>query len=97
MEELKSKILEKLREVIDPELGYDIVSLGEVEEVEIKGKKVYVKILPTTPLCPFLPFIYSDVVKAIEDLGLEPEVEIDFENQWSIDRIDPEIREKLNI
>lgn len=97
MEDLKNKILEKLKEVIDPELGYDIVSLGEVEEVEIKGKKVYVKILPTTPFCPFLPFIYSGVVNAIEDLGFEAEVEIDFENKWSIDRIDPEIRKKLNI
>jgi len=97
LEDLKNKILEKLREVIDPELGYDIVSLGEIEEVEIKGKKVYVKLLPTTPLCPFLPFIYSSVVQKIEDLGFEAEVEVDYENKWSIDRIDPEIRKKLNI
>jgi len=97
LEELKNKILEKLREVIDPELGYDIVSLGEVEEIKIEGKKVYVKLLPTTPLCPFLPFIYSGVVKAIEELGFVAEVDIDYENRWSVDRVDPEIRKELNI
>jgi len=97
LEDIKGKILEKLKEVIDPELGYDIVSLGEVEDIKVEGKKVYVKLLPTTPLCPFLPFIYSGVVQKIEDLGFEAEVEVDYENQWNLDRIDPEIRKKLNI
>lgn len=91
------EVYKKLREVIDPEIGYDIVSLGEVEEVRIENNKVYVKILPTTPLCPYLPFIIEGVNEKIKELGLDPEIDIDFENQWSFDRVDPEIRKKLGI
>lgn len=91
------EVYKKLREVIDPEIGYDIVSLGEVEEVRIENNKVYVKILPTTPLCPYLPFIIEGVNEKIKELGLDPEIDIDFENQWSFDRVDPEIRKRLGI
>jgi len=97
LKDLEDKILNKLKEVIDPELGYDIVSLGEIEEIKVEDKKVYIKFLPTTPLCPFLPFIYSSIVQKMEELGLEAEVNIDYEGKWSIDRVDPEIRKKLNI
>ncbi|RDD52175.1 metal-sulfur cluster assembly factor [Nanoarchaeota archaeon NZ13-N] len=97
MRDLEDKVLNKLKEVIDPELGYDIVSLGEIEEIKVEDKKVYIKFLPTTPLCPFLPFIYSSIVQKMEELGLEAEVNIDYEGRWSIDRVDPEIRKKLNI
>ncbi|RIB35144.1 MAG: hypothetical protein BXU00_03015 [Candidatus Nanoclepta minutus] len=97
MRDLEDKVLNKLKEVIDPELGYDIVSLGEIEEIKVEDKKVYIKFLPTTPLCPFLPFIYSSIVQKMEELRLEAEVNIDYEGRWSIDRVDPEIRKKLNI
>jgi len=97
LRDLEDKVLNKLKEVIDPELGYDIVSLGEIEEIKVEDKKVYIKFLPTTPLCPFLPFIYSSIVQKMEELGLEAEVNIDYEGRWSIDRVDPEIRKKLNI
>jgi len=93
----KEDIVKKLKEVIDPELGFDIVSLGMISEIKIEDKKVFIKIIPTTPLCPYLPLLIELIEKKIKELNLEPIVEIDFENQWSLDRIDPEIRKKLFI
>ncbi len=97
MEDIKSKILSKLKEVIDPELGYDIVALGEIEDIKVENNKVYVKLLPTTPLCPFLPFIEASIIKKIEELGFKVEVIVDLENKWDINRVDPNIRKRLNI
>lgn len=94
------KIRNKLKEVIDPEIGYDIVSLGEIENIEIKENIVKITLLPTTPLCPYLPFIINGIKEKMIEIGIREEdleIEIDFENKWDIDRIDPEIRKRLGI
>ncbi len=93
----KSKILEKLKEVIDPEIGYDIVALGEIDDIIINGKKVIVKLLPTTPLCPYLPVLIEQIEEKIKELGYEPEVEVVLDKQWTPDRIDPKIRKELGL
>jgi len=38
-------ILNKLREVTDPELGYDVVSLGEIEDVKEENGLYIIKFL----------------------------------------------------
>lgn len=48
----ESQVLEALRVVIDPDLHRDIVSLGFVKDVEIKGDSVSFKVELTTPACP---------------------------------------------
>lgn len=46
------QILEKLRQVKDPDLNRDIVSLGFVKNLEIKDGKVSFQVELTTPACP---------------------------------------------
>lgn len=48
----KVKILEALKNVHDPDLGRDIVSLGFVKEVKLCGGAAAVTIELTTPACP---------------------------------------------
>ncbi len=91
------EIKNKLKEVIDPEIGYDIISLGEIEDIKIENNKVKIVFLPTTPLCPFIPMILSGIEEKIRELNLEADIEIDFKNIWSLDRVDPEIRRKLGL
>lgn len=45
-------VLDALRSIIDPDLGQDIVSLGFIKELEIRGGHVSFKIEMTTPACP---------------------------------------------
>jgi len=81
------QIKEKLKEIKDPELGIDIVSLGLVRDitfVESDGiKSAEVLMTLTTPLCPFA----NDIVLAVEDklyeIGIdEAKVELSFDPPW---------------
>lgn len=48
----EKELLEKLKEIEDPDLKKDIVTLGFIKDIKIENKKVYFKINLTTPACP---------------------------------------------
>ena len=45
-------VLEKLSNIIDPDLRKDIVTLGFIKDLEISGGDVSFRIVLTTPACP---------------------------------------------
>jgi ATP-binding protein involved in chromosome partitioning len=57
---------EALSTVEDPDLGRDLVSLGMVKAVEIKGRDIAIEIELTTPACPLKDRIRDDIVAAIQ-------------------------------
>ncbi|MBN1135532.1 MAG: metal-sulfur cluster assembly factor [Anaerolineae bacterium] len=52
--ELEQAIVDRLREVIDPETGVDIVRMRLIEELRVDGEtgRVSYKFRPSSPLCP---------------------------------------------
>jgi metal-sulfur cluster biosynthetic enzyme len=44
-----------LREVVDPEIGLNIIDLGLVRDVELKEGKANLTMILTTPFCPYGP------------------------------------------
>jgi metal-sulfur cluster biosynthetic enzyme len=53
--ELAAKIKEGLSEVIDPEIGLNIIQLGLIRDVEITDEQVNITMILTTPFCPYGP------------------------------------------
>jgi len=53
--EIAGSIRERLREVVDPELGLNIIELGLIREVEINNEEAEVTMILTTPFCPYGP------------------------------------------
>ncbi|ASJ05226.1 metal-sulfur cluster assembly factor [Thermococcus barossii] len=93
-------ILEKLKEVIDPEIGIDVVNLGLIYELRVNpDNTVYVKMTMTTPGCPLTMWI----LRAVEDKILEipgvrdAEIELTFDPPWTPDRISPEYKKRLGL
>ena len=64
----EQQVLDALKQVMDPDLRRDIVSLGFVKEVRIDGGEVSFKVELTTPACPVKETLKQqsfDVVSAI--------------------------------
>lgn len=53
--EIAGSIRERLREVVDPELGLNIIELGLVREVELDNEQANITMILTTPFCPYGP------------------------------------------
>ena len=73
-------ILETLKQVIDPEIGCNIVDLGLVYSVTIDGGNVGVTMTLTTPGCPMHESIRWGVHNAI--LNLEDVTDVDVQLVW---------------
>jgi ATP-binding protein involved in chromosome partitioning len=65
------QVLTSLKNVIDPELHKDIVSMGMIKELSINDGKVAFTLELTTPACPFNSEIERDVRAAMASLGIK--------------------------
>jgi metal-sulfur cluster biosynthetic enzyme len=74
-------VREALRQVVDPELGCNIVDLGLVYSTQIDGRRVSVTMTLTTPGCPMHESLVRGVRLAL--LGLDGVDEADVEVVWN--------------
>lgn len=82
------EILAALGQVVDPELGLDIVELGLVYKIEASPDVIRITMTLTTPGCPLHDVILDGVKRALARPG-GPEIEIDlvWDPAWSPERI----------
>lgn len=71
----KEEVLDALRNVIDPDLGKDLVSLNMIEDIEVRGKKVSFTVNLTTPACPMKSEIERACINAVTHL-VDEEAEV---------------------
>lgn len=84
--------------VIDPEVGFDIVSLGLIYGVVIEGAHVHVNMTLSTKACPLHELIKQWVNDAVLKLeGVETcEIEIVWEPAWNISMANDEVKKALS-
>lgn len=87
-------IRDLLREVIDPELGLNIIDLGLVYDIQLQERQVYVRMTLTTPGCPMLDTIVGGVKYVLRDYE-EVNVEVVWEPRWHPGLISDEGRDQL--
>jgi len=88
-----------LRQVIDPELGLNVIELGLVYEIDIHDGDVEVQMTLTSPGCPAGPQIMDDVQRTLKMLdGVKSvNVALVWEPYWTPERIDPRVRAVLGL
>lgn len=73
-------VREKLSEVVDPEIGMNIIQLGLIRDVQIENDIARLKMILTTPFCPYGPaMIEMTKAKAVEGLNMPVTIEMGME------------------
>ena len=75
-----------LETVMDPEINLSVIDLGLIREIRfLEPPKTLIRMMLTTPFCPYAPQMMADVKQATESAVPQPaEVEI-LPDAWSPD------------
>lgn len=95
----KEKIMDKLKEVMDPETKLSIVDMGFIYNLKVENGEVSIEMTLTTPGCPLHErFVQKvkDEVSELEDVD-EVDVELTFDPPWSPERMSDEAKAKLGL
>lgn len=86
-----------LENVIDPELGINVVDLGLIYNIHINGNKISVDMTLTTPGCPMAGVLAGSVEQAVRQAfeGADVEVSLIWDPPWTPDRLSETARQQL--
>lgn len=93
--EKEREVLEAIKDVKDPELGFPIVEAGLIDEVKVEGGKVSITYHLTAPFCPppFALYIgkqLKEKAQAVEGIN---EVEVTLRGHIMEDEINKMLKE----
>jgi metal-sulfur cluster biosynthetic enzyme len=89
-------IKEAMHQVIDPELGIDVIDLGLVYGIEVDelGRAIITMTL-TTPACPLTDLIEDECASTLAGLVDEFRIDWTWDPLWTLDKITPDGRDQL--
>ncbi len=61
-----------LREIIDPEIGLNVIELGLIRDLELQPDQARVKMILTTPFCPYGPAMLEETRRKVSDVAGVP-------------------------
>ncbi|MGF1671409.1 MAG: metal-sulfur cluster assembly factor [Balneolaceae bacterium] len=84
-----SDTVQKLRQIMDPELGVNIVDLGLIYQIYVKENTLIVEFTTTTPGCPMRRYLQRKIEETLESVkGVDSyETIMVFEPEWTVDMI----------
>ena len=100
-EELLADMEEAMRDVVDPELGINVVDLGLLYGLNVEksatGTVALVDMTLTSAACPLTDVIEDQVLNALVGAGLVNEIKINWvwNPPWGPDKITDDGREQL--
>ncbi len=83
----ETQIRDVLKEVIDPEVGIDIVDLGLIKDIRVHGNSVHIDMILTSKACPLVDHLSEQMKRKVLGVcGIE-KVEISvLDEPWNWDR-----------
>ena len=92
----QDEITEAMKDVVDPELGINVVDLGLVYDVHLDGESnVVLDMTLTSAACPLTDVITDQTESALEGLVNDVAINWVWMPPWGPDKITPDGREQL--
>jgi metal-sulfur cluster biosynthetic enzyme len=70
--QLMDHFRDKMGEVVDPEIGLNVIELGLIRDLWIKDNKAEITMILTTPFCPYGPAMLEMTRKKAEEALKRP-------------------------
>lgn len=71
---------EALRQVIDPEIGMNIIELGLIRKTDLQEERAHITMIMTTPFCPYAPQLLEQTRRTAQEfLGVPATIEMGLE------------------
>ena len=100
MNDIKSKVIEEIKKIYDPEIPVNIYELGLIYKVEVDVKnKVNIDMTLTSPNCPVaesLPKEVKDNILTVEGVS-DVSLNLVWEPPWDQDKMSEAAKLELNL
>jgi metal-sulfur cluster biosynthetic enzyme len=95
--ELEQAIVERLRKVIDPETGADVVRMRLIEELRVDGEtgRVSYRFRPSSPLCPLAVHLALGIRDAVAKVPGVTEQEVQVVGYMGAERLNALLKEPV--
>jgi len=100
MTDIKSKIIEAVKKIYDPEIPVNIYELGLIYKIDVDEKnKVNVDMTLTSPNCPVAESLHNEVkenIKKVEGVS-DVNLSLVWEPPWDKDKMSEAAKLELNL
>ncbi|MEZ0322835.1 MAG: iron-sulfur cluster assembly protein [Hydrogenothermaceae bacterium] len=95
----KEQVVEALKKVIDPEMGFNVVDLGLIYDISEDNGNVKIKMTLSSPACPLSGVILTWIENEVKKLNWVNSVDIElvWDPPWNINRASENIKKALGI
>lgn len=95
----KEQVLDKLKTVVDPEIGINIVDLGLIYKIDIQGDVVNIDMTLTVPGCPLASMLTQVAKQRVEMLdGVKTaNINLVWEPKWNPSMVSDEVKKRFGI
>lgn len=99
MSEMREKIINEIKKVYDPEIPVNIWDLGLIYDISVSDEKIIIEMTFTSPTCPMMEDILSQVKTNVETVtdGKLVEVKLVWEPAWDVSRMSEAARIELDL
>jgi len=95
---LEQSIQDILQQVIDPEVGENIVDLGLVYDIKVEENMAKINLTLTSQACPMGEMLLDDIdatlTRKLPD-GIDYDIQLVWEPPWNPDMMSAEAKERL--
>lgn len=92
-----NEIRNGLRDVIDFEIGLDVVSLGLIRDIDVSDEDVKITMILTSPMCPMASFMMNQVQERASEITDKTVQVVMGKDLWKPDMMEQEARDALGI